>query len=167
MKPEDKQKNYALAEKLLSEQNFAAAVIGGAIAAVLAAIIYSLTVVMWPFSYVFAAVGIGIAIGCVMQYLGRGIQTRFAVAAAIYTIAGCLLGNVFRAVMLETQGGWSSLLDVFSINKLSAVADWSSFYFSFTDLVFWFIAVWSAVFLVKRPLSRSGRLAIRTYESKE
>ena len=34
------------------------------------------------------------------------------------------------------------------------------------DLVFWFVAVWFSVFLVKRPLSRSERLAIGMYEFK-
>ena len=33
-----------------------------------------------------------------MQFLGRGIDNKFAIAAVVYTIAGCLLGNVFRVV---------------------------------------------------------------------
>lgn len=155
MKQEDKQQNYELAEKLLSEQNFAASIIVGAIATVLAATIYGIVVARWDFSYGFAAVGIGIAVGISMQYLGRGIDTKFAVAAAVYTIAGCLLGNVFRVV---------SPLDVFRSDEFLLIAERSVSYVSFVDLVFWFVAVWFAVFLVKRPLSRSERLAIGMYE---
>ena len=155
MKQEDKQQNYELAEKLLAEQNFAASIIVGAIATVLAATIYGIVVARWDFSYGFAAVGIGIAVGISMQYLGRGIDTKFAVAAAVYTIAGCLLGNVFRVV---------SPLDVFRSDEFLLIAERSVSYVSFVDLVFWFVAVWFAVFLVKRPLSRSERLAIGMYE---
>ena len=155
MKQEDKQQNYELAEKLLSEQNFAASIIVGAVATVLAAAIYGIVVARWDFSYGFAAAGIGIAVGISMQYLGRGIDTKFAVAAAVYTIAGCLLGNVFRVV---------SPLDVFRSDEFLLIAERSVSYVSFVDLVFWFVAVWFAVFLVKRPLSRSERLAIGMYE---
>ncbi|MDZ7643008.1 MAG: hypothetical protein U5K76_01485 [Woeseiaceae bacterium] len=111
-----KQRNYEKAKTLLSEQNFVAAVIAGAVATVLAAVIYSIVVARWSFSYGFAAAGIGIAIGISMQYLGRGIEMRFAVAAAVYTIAGCFLGNVFRVV---------SPLEVFRSNDFSLIAEQS------------------------------------------
>jgi hypothetical protein len=156
MDQEEKQRNYDVAEVLLSEQNFAAAVTVGAIATILAAAIYGIVIARWSFSSGFAAAGIGIAVGLSMQYLGRGIDMKFAVAAAVYTVAGCLLGNVFSVV---------SPLDVFRSNDFSQIAQ-SVSYISLGDLVFWFIAVFAAVFLVRRPLSRSDRLAIGMYKLK-
>jgi len=164
MKQEDKQRNYELAENLLSEQNFAAAVIVGAVATLLAAAIYGITTAIWDFSYGFAAVGIGIAVGISMQYLGRGIGMKFAVAASVYTIAGCLLGNVFRVAMELARENAISPLDVIQSNAISVLTGWSLSYVSFVDLVFWFVAVFAAVFLAKRPLSRADRLAIGMYE---
>ena len=158
MDQEEKQRNYAIAEVLLSEQNFVAAVIVGAVATVLAAAIYGIVVARWSYSYGFAAAGIGIAVGIAMQYLGRGIEKKFALAASLYTIAGCLLGNVFRVV---------SPLDVFGSNDFSLIATRLFSSISFVDLVFWFVAVWLAVFLVERPLSRSEKLAIGMYEMKD
>ena len=166
MKQEDKQRNYELAEKLLSEQNFAAAVIVGAVATFLAAGAYGVIVAMWNFSYGFAAAGIGIAVGISMQYLGRGIKMKFAVAASVYTIAGCVLGNLFRAIIELVPANATSLLEVLRNNSLSVLTERSVSYVSFVDLVFWFVAVWFSVFLVKRPLSRSERLAIGMYELK-
>jgi len=166
MKQEDKQRNYELAEKLLSEQNFAAAVIVGAVATFLAAAAYGIIVAMWNFSYGFAAAGIGIAVGISMQYLGRGIKMKFAVAASVYTIAGCVLGNLFRAIIELVPANATSLIDVLRNNSLSVLTERSVSYISFVDLVFWFVAVWFSVFLVKRPLSRSERLAIGMYELK-
>lgn len=167
MKQEDKQRNYELAEKLLSEQNFAAAVIVGAVATLLAAATYGITTAIWGFSYGFAAAGIGIAIGVSMRYLGHGIKMKFGVAASIYTIAGCVLGNVFRVVVQQVRGNSISPLDVFRNNELSVIAGWSVSYVSFVDLVFWLVAVFAAVFLTMRPLSRSDKLAIGMYELKD
>ena len=166
MNQEDEQRNYELAENLISEQKFAAAVIAGAVATLLAAAAYAITTTMWNFSYGFAAAGIGIVVGLSMQYLGRGIEIKFAVAALVYTIAGCVLGNVFRVVLYLARVDAISPLDVFRSNTFSMLTASSVSYISFVDLVFWFVAVWFAVFLVKRPLSRTDRLAIGLYELK-
>ncbi len=166
MKQEDKQRNYELAEKLLSEQNFAAAVIAGVIATLLAAAFYSVIVATWNFSYGFAAAGIGIAVGIPMQYLGRGIEMKFAVAASACTIAGCLLGNVFSVVLNPAQLFSISPFDAFQSIEFSVLTERTLSNISFVDLVFWFIAVFAAVFLTMRPLSRSDKLAIGMYKLK-
>ena len=49
MNQEEKQQNYELAEKLISEQNFSAAVIIGAVATLLAAAAYGIIVTLWSF----------------------------------------------------------------------------------------------------------------------
>jgi hypothetical protein len=49
-------------------------------------------------------------------------------------------------------------------NSLPELADWSTSGLSFIHLVYWFVAVVCAVFLAKRPLSRSDRLAIGMFE---
>jgi len=148
MNEKEKQRNHALAKRLLSEQNFAAAVIAGAVATVLAAVAYGIVVAKWPFSHGFAAAGAGIVIGMSMGFLGRGLSTRFAVAAALYAIAGCVLGNVSREIIVQGQTTWASAVNV-----------------SFVGLIYWFVAVTCAVFFARRPLSRAEQLAIGLFES--
>lgn len=160
MDDEEKQQNYELAERLISEQNFAAALIAGAIAMLIAAIGYSMVVKAWPFSYGFAAAGIGIVIGYFMGFLGRGISMKFAVAAAVYTMAGCIFGNLFVKIMYLSQAQAISPLDLLQDNSLSDLGRWSVSGLSLIHLVFWFVAVFAAVFLAKRPLSRKQRLAL-------
>jgi hypothetical protein len=155
-----------LAEKLLSEQNFSASVIVGAVATLLATAGYVVATAKWDFSYGFAAVGIGIAVGISMQYLGRGIQTKFAVTAAVYTIAGCIVGNSVPLIMSMARENSISPLDVLRNKEFSVLAGTLVSYISMLDLVFWLVAIWFAVFLVKRPLSRSERLAIGMYNLK-
>jgi dipeptide/tripeptide permease len=158
MKDEEKQINYELAEELISEQKFTAAVIAGAIARLLAAVAYGIVVEAWPISYGFAAVGVGVVIGFFMGFLGRGISMKFSVVAAVYTVAGCVLGNLFVRIVA------ASPIDVIQSNSLSLLAQWSVSGLSFIHLVFWFVAVFAAVFLAKRPLSRDQRLAIGMLE---
>ena len=164
MHDEDKQKNYELAEKLMSEQNFTAAVIAGAIAMLLAAVAYGLIVEAWPISYGFAAAGVGVVVGFFMGFLGRGISMKFSVMAAVYTIVGCVLGNLFVKIVNLVQATAASPIDVVQSNSLSVLAQWSVSGLSLIHLVFWFVAVFAAVFLAKRPLSRDQRLAIGMLE---
>ena len=167
MKDEEKQKNYELAAKLISEQNFAAAVIVGAVAAMLAAVAYGITVALWPFSYGFAAAGVGTVVGLSIGFLGRGIATKFAVAATFYTIAGCALGNLFRVIVVLAQSHATSPIDVLRDNSWLMLAERSIDNVSAIDLVFWAVAVFAAVFLAKRSLSRAERLAIGMLKLRE
>ena len=164
MDDEEKHKHYELANKLISEQNFAAAVVVGAVATLLAAAAYGISVATWAYSYGFAAAGVGIVVGLSMGFLGRGISTKFAVVATLYTITGCAIGNLFRVIIELAQASATSPIDVFRNNSLSVLVERSISSLSFVDLVFWFVAVFCAVFLAKRSLSRSERLAIGMFE---
>lgn len=161
---EEKQENFELAEQLISEQNFSAAVIAGAVATLLAAAAYGITVATWIFSSGFAAVGVGIIVGLSMGFLGRGISAKFAVVATVYTIAGCVIGNLFRAIVELTPANATSPIDALRNNSLSVLIERAISNMSLVDAVFWFVAVFCAVYLAKRPLSRSERLAIGMFE---
>jgi len=167
MNNEEKQKSYDLAIKLLSEENFAAAIIAGAVATLLAAAAFGKTVATWPFSYGFAAAGVGIVIGLSMGILGRGISTKFAVAATLYTMIGCVLGNFFWVIIDLAQPTATSLIDVLRNNSLSVLVKQAISSVLSVALLYWFIAVFCAVFLAKRSLSRSDRLAIGLFKLRE
>lgn len=160
MNEEERRKNYALAERLLAEQNFAVAVLAGAVAALLAAAGYGIVVEVWAFSHGFAAAGIGLVVGLAMQFLGRGIEGRFSAAAAVFTIAGCLLGNLFTVILRLARVSAASPIDVIRTNPLSELVNHAISGFGLGQSVYWLVAVACAVFLAKRPLSRAERLAI-------
>ncbi len=165
MEQEEKQRNYDLAEELLSEQNFIVAVIAGAVAMILAAGIYSvMTSASGGFSYSFMAAAIGIAIGFTMQYFGRGIAMKFAVVASIYAILGCILGNLFAAVLYVARANQISPFDVLLNVPASEMSGWVFADLQFADLIFWIAAVGGAVYFVKRRLSREEGVALHMYE---
>ena len=164
MNVEEKQKHYDRAVKLLSEQNFAAVTIAGAVATVLAAVAFGAIVATWSFAYGFAAAGVGVVIGLAMGFVGRGIETKFAVAAALFTIIGYVLGNLFWIFIDLARASGASPTEVLRKHSLpdlfgQAIADGFSIY-----LLYWFAAIIAAVFLARRSLSRSDRLAIRLFE---
>ena len=163
---EQKRKNFELAQELISEQNFAAAMIAGAVAMILAAVAYGVVVDAWPFSYGFAAAGVGVVIGFFMGFLGRGITLKFSVAAAIFTIIGCILGNLFVNVLNAARATAASPADVFQGYPLHEIVRWTVSGVSMIHYVFWFVAVVAAAFLARRPLSRAQRLAIGLAESR-
>lgn len=167
MNDDEKQQHVERAETLLSQQNFAAAAVVGAIAAVLAATAYGIVVVKWPVVYGFAAAAIGVVVGASMQFLGRGIETKFAVLAAVYTIAGCLLGQLCCVVLQLAVGSSGSLAGVFRNNSIAAIVEQARHALGALHLLYWFIAVLAAVFLARRPLSRTDRLAIGLYRLRD
>lgn len=166
MNDEERQKNYDRAVKLLSEQNFAAALIVGAIATVLAAVAFGAIVSTWTFAYGFAAAGVGIFIGLSMGLNGRGISTHFAVAAAMFTIVGCALGNLSWVVIDLVRAKRMSPIDVLRDTPFAELVDEALTRGFSIYLFYWFIAIVAAVFLSRRSLSREERFAIRSFESR-
>lgn len=166
MKDAEKQRHLERAEFLIAQQNFGAAVVAGAVAMFVAAMAYGITVAVWPFSYGFAAAGVGIVVGLATGFLGRGISAKFGMLAAGYTVLGCVVGNLFaKAMDLAIQKSVSPL-EVLRGQSLSTLADWSVSGLSPIDLVFWCVAVAGAVFFATRSLSRQDRLALGLYESR-
>ena len=167
MRDEEREQHYERAKKLLGEQNFAAALVAGAVTTLLASVAYGITVSTWAYSHGFAIAGIGIAVGLTIGFLGRGILTRFGVLAALYTIIGFLCGNVFRVVLQTARRPADSPFDVLDDSSLWQIAERSFTYLSAIDLVYLLIALFAAVFFAKRPLSRADRLALGVYEMRD
>jgi hypothetical protein len=170
MKPDEKQRLCDLAEKLLRQQNFVAAVIAGAVAMILAAAIYGHAKSLWegiyPFYSIFAA-GIGLAVGYAMQFLGRGIQARFAIVAASFAFAGCILGNMLAIVLRKARWISVSPLDVVRDAPPSERYEWMFYDMHTGDLMFWLIGIGAAAYFSRRPLTREEGLALYTYRANQ
>jgi len=165
MDSEEKQRNYELAEKLLSEQNFVAALIAGVVAMILSAGIYGIVKSLSEgFYYSISAAGIGIGIGFTMQFLGRGIDRKFALVASVYALLGCMLGNMFAVVMGVARATVVSPFDVLLNTANSELYGWMFTNLPIADLMFWFIGIGGAAYFATRPLTREEGLALYTYK---
>jgi len=163
MDQEEKQRNYDLAESLLSEQKLVSAAIAGAIAMVVAAGIFGV-MASGGVSFSFMTAGIGVVIGFTMQFLGRGIATKFAVVASVYAVLGCLLGNLFAVVIYVARVNSVSFADVLLNTPIADLAGWIMSDLQFVDIIFWIAAIGAAAYFAKRRLSREEGLAIHIYE---
>lgn len=159
----EKQRHAERAVQLIAEQNFTAALIAGAVAMLLAAGAYGAVVATWPMYHGFAAAGVGIFVGSAIVFLGRGLETKFALLAVAYTVAGCLLGNVFVRAIVLAQAVRAPVTDSFRGQSWSTLAEWAVDGLGLGHVLYWLVAVVAAGFLARRPLSRADRLAVGLY----
>lgn len=165
MDPVEKQRNYELAEKLLSEQNFVAAAIAGAVAMTLSAGIYGVVKSLSEgLYYSILAALFGVVIGLTMQFLGKGIDTKFAVVASVYAALGCFLSNMFAVVMHAARANVVSPFDILLNSPTSQLYGWMFKDLHFADVMFWIIGIGGAAYLARRPLTRDEGLALYTYK---
>jgi phosphate/sulfate permease len=164
MTPEQKEQNYERAKVLLSEQNYQAALISGLIATILAAGIYAVIAVVAGYSVSYMAIALGAFVGFTIQFLGRGIESRYAVLASILAVFGCVLGNFFAGLILLARNYGESASDIASQITFQSLVDSTVSGFRPLTILFWLLAVAAASYFAKRRLSREDGLAIYTYE---
>lgn len=100
MDAKEKQLNYERADKLYAEQNFALAIVSGIITMILGAGIYAVaSLAAGGPSISVMIVAIGAAIGLTVQFLGRGIAGRFAVAASVLAMISYPLTKFFTIAL--------------------------------------------------------------------
>ena len=159
MSRNDIQDLHHQARALLDEQNMTAALIAGALAGVIAAVCYGLIVRYWPFAAGFSLAGIGVFVGFWMGFLGRGIEARFTVASVALTLLACGLAYVAPEFLKAVTTPGPIDLQPGLLRGLEDIA--------LGDAIYWFISVFAAGFLAKRPLSRTQRHAVRAFELHE
>ena len=162
MTPEEKQQHYRIAETLLAEQNFAGAVLFGAIATILSAWVYGLFGATGA-TIGFVAMGIGFVVGFTVQYVGRGIDTRFTLLASAYAVIGCLGGNLFALVGRAARASGVSSFELLRSMPPGELVNRTIADLQFVDLVFWLLAIWAAAYWANRPLTREQRLSVGLY----
>lgn len=163
MTPEQKKQNYERAKVLLAEQNFQTAVVAGLIATVLAAGIYAVIAVAAGYTVSYLAIALGTFIGFTIQFLGRGVESKFAVLASILAVVGCILGNFFAQLILTARSHGVSALDMASQISIQSIIDFVVSSFQPLTILYWLLAVATASYFAKRRLSREDGLAMYTY----
>ena len=165
MDQEEKQLNYERAEKLYGEQNLGAALVSGTITMILGSGLYAVAALAagGP-SISVLIIGIGAAIGLAMQFLGRGIDTKFAVAASVLAMISYPVAKLFTIALYTAKVEQLSAMELLTGKQIGAMWGWFLSGVRLLDLIFLVAAIGTASFLSKRRLSREEGLAIHTYE---
>lgn len=146
--------NEFLEEKKL-EQNFSGAILGGVIASIIGAGIWALITFTTKLQIGWMAVGIGFLVGYSVKFFGKGLDEKFGYVGAIFSLLGCVLGNLFAVLIFasnELDETFFSLL--FSLN-LSIIAEIFIETFSVMDLLFYGIAIYEGYKLSFRTLNEN------------
>ena len=121
--------------------NFGAAVGSGAGAALVGAAVWAAVTFATDLQIGWMAVGVGALVGVAVRRVGRGVEKRFAYAAAALALLGCLLGNLFATVAYISSFTHVPYFDVLGSLDAESTADLMKATFSPMDLLFYGIAM--------------------------
>lgn len=160
----DKKEQYKLAEKLYQEQNFIAAVIAGGVAMILGCGIYAvIAITLEPESVSVVYIVIGALIGVAMQFLGRGVSGKFALAAALIAFVGYPAARFVTIALFERTTGLDSPVGILDGSRTGSMVDWVFSGIGLINAIFWLFAIGTAAYFSKRRLSRDEDFAIHAY----
>lgn len=127
-----------------AKQSMALALIGGFLASVVAALIWALITYVTHFQIGFMAIGVGILVGFAVKYFGNGMSSTFGVVGAVFSLFGCLLGNILTAIIGASLSDGIPILTIVSafVTSPGIIIEILKETFSPIDLLFYGIAVY-------------------------
>jgi FtsH-binding integral membrane protein len=130
--------------ELRSAQNLTLAIVAGLLASVVAAVIWALITYLTHYQIGFMAIGVGFLVGFAVKYFGNGMSTAFGIVGAVFSLFGCLLGNILATVIAASFTDGIPILSIVSafVGSPSIIVEILKETFSFMDLVFYGIAVY-------------------------
>lgn len=137
-------------------QNFAGGVVAGAIAAAVAAVIWAAITIITEHQISWMAIGVGLFVGSAVRVLGRGIDRSFGFAAAVLSLAGCVVGNFLWAAYFFAQELGIALLDALDllIGFPSLAFDLMKATFNANDILYYGIAAFVGYRLAFKSLPK-------------
>ena len=136
-----------------TEQNFIGALIAGLGASLVGAGLWMVVTVLTGYQIGWVAVGIGFLVGYSVRYAGKGIGTSFAIVGAVFSLFGCLLGNLLTVCQLIANNLEVPLMAVLQTLTPAAAVEIFVAGFSPIDLLFYGIAVFEGYKLSTRRIS--------------
>jgi antitoxin component YwqK of YwqJK toxin-antitoxin module len=135
-----------------SQQDVIYALVGGAAAALIGALIWALITVSTGYQIGYMAVGVGLLVGFSVRFLGAGIDFYFGIVGAVFALAGCALGNLLSAVAFIADAEGMSYLEAIGLLDLDFAISIYQNAFSFYDILFYGIAAYEGYKFAFRPI---------------
>jgi hypothetical protein len=118
--------------------------IGGAAAMMICAVIWGAITYFTNYKIGYVAIGLGLAVGFAVKYLGRGNSFLLGLAAALLSLVGCMLGNLFFYCGILAREYGLGFVDVLAkvIFDPTLTLSLLKAGFEFMDLVFYALAIY-------------------------
>ena len=136
----DEGKLYQYREMLRLEQNLPLALLAGAAAAIVGAVLWAVITVATNLQFGYMAVGLGFLVGYTVRFAGRGLDMVFGVLGAALALIGCFLGNLFTLVGFIANDEGLGYMQVFLGIDYGVVPEVMIATFSPIDLLFYGLA---------------------------
>ena len=126
---------------LIMEQNFPAAIVTGFLASIAGAGIWAIITSTTGYQVGFMAMGVGALVGIAVRIFGKGITKQFGIIGAVFSLFGCVLGNLLSFVIYIAKYYQLDFWSVFSQLSFDQISQMMIAGFSFADIVFYAIAI--------------------------
>jgi hypothetical protein len=150
----------ATLQRLRSEQNLVLAVLAGGAAVLLGACVWAAITFATSFQIGWMAVGVGFLVGYAVRTFGKGIDKSFAVVGALWSLAGCAVGNLLSVIGVISKHQNVPFFDLIEKLNPEIVANLMQTTFSPMDLLFYGIAVYEGYRFSLRQITQGDLVKI-------
>lgn len=150
----DELKLQMLLDRLRGEQNLGTGLGAGAAAALVGAVLWAVLTVLTGYQIGWMAMGIGFLVGFAVRYLGKGVDTSFAVVGAVLSLLGCVLGNVLSVYGFASKELGIPLTEVIGEIEPGVMFQILVDTFSPIDFLFYGIAVYEGWKLSRKQITQ-------------
>ena len=155
----DEQTRKEYFEKLRQEQNLSLGLIGGLGAALVCALIWVVITVWTGYQISYMPIGIGIAVGFAIRFLGKGIDIIYGILGAVLSLFGCLLGDFLSIYGFLANAYNMSYFEIFGQLDLSMAIDTFVENTDFMSVLFYGVAIFVGFTSAKESPSDEDILA--------
>ncbi|PZR29059.1 MAG: hypothetical protein DI538_24325 [Azospira oryzae] len=145
--------HHQVIEKLRQQQDIVHAIIGGAAAAIVSALIWATVTVVTKYQIGYLAILIGLLVGFAVRYFGSGIDKPFGFIGAFFALLGCAIGNLLSQVAFVAQSESLGYMEVISLLNLDLILSIYKESFSPLDVLFYAIAAYEGYKFAFRPIT--------------
>src|SRR5688572_4564381 len=139
--------------QLKKHQDLSYAIVGGAAAAFIGAIVWAVITVSTEYQIGYMAIALGFFVGISVRFFGSGVDLIYQIIGALWALVGCMLGNLFSQVGFIANAeslGYFETLTYLNFDLIGTILLES---FNPMDLIFYGIAVYEGYRFSIRPVS--------------
>ena len=138
----DQLKLQMILQRYKDEQNLTMGIVGGFLAALAGAFVWSLITYFTNFQIGWMAVGVGFLVGFAVKTFGKGLDISFGVAGAALSLFGCIIGNLLTVCIVVADQEAMGVFEVISKLDFAISLDLLIETFSPMDILFYGLAVY-------------------------
>jgi antitoxin component YwqK of YwqJK toxin-antitoxin module len=162
---------HKITDQLKKQQDLSYAIVGGATAAIVGAVIWAIITVLTGYQIGYMAIGLGFMVGIAVRFFGAGVDFIYQIVGAILALVGCMLGNLLSQVGFMANAESLGYFETMTYLNYDLIVQIYADTFNPMDLLFYGIAVYEGYRFSIRPASdeiieefnKTGKVSVQPY----